>query len=239
MVDPKDREQLRETVGRVGYVKNLDINLVGKCGDVRVVAASIHKAQFNGQECFITTVMDITERTKLERELTYLPQTDVLTGIANRRHFMHQAKMELSRALRYGSAVSLLMLDIDHFKSINDTYGHQVGDIVIHELARLCKDVFRDVDIAGRIGGEEFAVLLPQSGAEGALRAAERLRQAVVDASVPREQGLPVRFTISIGVATLIEPVTDLETLLGFADQALYQAKHGGRNRVCAYACEQ
>ncbi len=177
---------------------------------------------------------DITERKKVEQQLELLARTDSLTGLANRRHFMEVAEQELSRTLRYGGELSALMLDIDHFKSVNDTYGHHTGDLVIRKLGDICRATLRDVDCVGRIGGEEFAVILPQTGATQAAEAAERLRMAVTTARVPLEKGLPLRFSVSIGVATLREPC-NLDTLLGSADSALYTAKNSGRNRVCIY----
>lgn len=177
---------------------------------------------------------DITERKKVEQKLELLARTDSLTGLANRRHFMEMAEQELSRTLRYGGELSALMLDIDHFKSVNDTYGHHTGDMVIQKLGDICRATLRDVDCVGRIGGEEFAVMLPQTGVAQAAEAAERLRVAVTAARVPLEKGLPLRFSVSIGVATLREPC-NLDTLLGSSDTALYTAKNSGRNRVCIY----
>lgn len=177
---------------------------------------------------------DVTERKKVEQKLELLARTDSLTGLANRRHFMEVAEQELSRTLRYGGELSALMLDIDHFKSVNDTYGHHTGDLVIQKLGDIFRATLRDIDCVGRIGGEEFAVILPQTGAPQAAEAAERLRLAVTTARVPLEKGLPLRFSVSIGVATLREPC-NLDTLLGSSDTALYTAKHNGRNRVCIY----
>jgi len=160
--------------------------------------------------------------------------SDYLTGLSNRRHFLEQAETELARVLRYGGELSILMLDIDHFKQINDTYGHKVGDMVLQKLAAVCHSTLRDVDIIGRIGGEEFAVVLPETDQGEALEAAERLRAALAAARVPLSSGLPLQFTASLGVATLKDSDTNIDTLLSQADQALYQAKNQGRNRVCA-----
>ena len=181
-------------------------------------------------------VQDITERKKIEQELERLAQTDVLTGLANRRHFMVLAEQELSRIIRYGGELSVLMLDIDHFKSINDTYGHQKGDLVIQLLGTVCRATLRDIDVIGRVGGEEFAIALPQTAGPQACEAAERLRLEIAAASVPLEQGMPLRFTVSIGVATLPSKQTNLDTLLGLADKAMYDAKNSGRNRISVFA---
>lgn len=178
---------------------------------------------------------DITDRKKVEQELERLAQTDSLTGLANRRHFMALAEQEISRTVRYGGELSVLMLDIDHFKNVNDTYGHPTGDLVLQKLGSLCRESFRDIDIVGRLGGEEFAVVLPQTGTLQAIDVAERLRQNIATCSLPLPHGQPLHFTVSIGVATLAEKNTNLDTLLGLSDKAMYEAKHGGRNRVCTY----
>jgi len=178
---------------------------------------------------------DITERKKAERALEKLAQIDELTGLANRRHFMLLAEQELSRMVRYGGVLSVLMMDIDHFKQVNDTYGHHTGDLVLRELGRLCRETLRDVDFVGRIGGEEFAVMLPQTNGTRALEVAERLRQVIERAEVPLDRGLPLHFTLSIGVTTMSDGNANIDSLLDQADKALYRAKRGGRNRVCVY----
>lgn len=171
---------------------------------------------------------------RVARLLELQAHTDVLTGLANRRRFFEVAEAEISRSRRYETPLSLLMLDIDHFKEVNDAHGHRAGDRVLQQLARTCLEVLRTVDVVGRVGGEEFAILLPETTLEGAVEVAERLREAVGRAEVAREEGVPLRITVSIGVAPL-SAGTNLDTLMSQADAALYEAKHGGRNRVCAY----
>lgn len=173
------------------------------------------------------------QRQTLLEKLEEQAHTDSLTDLPNRRHFMETATQELARAVRFGSPLSVLMLDVDHFKKVNDTYGHKVGDIVLQKLAETCRATLREIDFTARLGGEEFAVLLPGTGHPAAMEAAERLRRALAETAVPLEQGLPLRFTVSLGVATLKDPATNLDTLLNAADHALYEAKHQGRNRVC------
>ena len=151
----------------------------------------------------------------------------------NRRHFMERAEQELSRAHRYGSPLSMLMLDIDHFKLINDRYGHKVGDTVLKAVADLSHATLRDVDILGRLGGEEFAVLLPETDQPAALDAAERLRETIANARIPLAGGEPVSFSVSIGVSSMGSVEDNIDALLNRADKALYEAKDGGRNRVC------
>lgn len=182
---------------------------------------------------------NITERKMIELELVRMAHTDVLTGLHNRRHFIELSEMELSRAARHGSPLSVLMLDIDHFKRVNDTHGHQVGDTVLQLLATLCREQLRDLDVIGRLGGEEFAVTMPNANHAQAIQAAERLRQAIEAAHLPLPQGLSVRFTVSIGVTTLSNGLphglNKLDSLLAQADQALYEAKNKGRNQVRSF----
>jgi diguanylate cyclase (GGDEF)-like protein/PAS domain S-box-containing protein len=179
---------------------------------------------------------DITERKKVEQELERLSQVDMLTGLVNRRRFIQLAEHELSRKRRYGGDLAVFMMDLDHFKVVNDTYGHQTGDLVLQKVGEICRDVLRDVDCVGRLGGEEFAVLLPRTDVDHAMAVAERLRETVENASVAASHGETVRFTISIGVTTMRDDATDLDALLNQADHALHQAKHGGRNRVSLYS---
>lgn len=182
---------------------------------------------------------NVTERKMIELELARMAHTDVLTGLHNRRHFMALSEIELSRTTRHGGPLSVLMVDIDHFKRINDTHGHQVGDAVIQLLATVCREQLRDLDVIGRLGGEEFAVTMPNADREQALQVADRVRKALEAASVLNPPGAPVHFTVSIGVTTLPDGarsgVTQLKTLLDQADQALYEAKNKGRNQVCGF----
>jgi diguanylate cyclase (GGDEF)-like protein/PAS domain S-box-containing protein len=181
--------------------------------------------------CGIST--DITERELLKEALEQQAHQDYLTGLCNRRHFMEQGQAELERAQRYGHALSVLMLDIDHFKGINDSHGHKAGDIVLQRLGDVMREALRTVDVIGRIGGEEFAVLLPETDLQRAAEVAERLRENVAGAEVVLEAGMPLHFTVSIGVARLEEKDSNLDILLNQADKALYRAKESGRDRVC------
>jgi diguanylate cyclase (GGDEF)-like protein len=173
---------------------------------------------------------------KAHDELWMTARIDYLTGVSNRRHFMDRFAKELSLAQRHQREFSVLHLDIDHFKQINDTYGHNLGDEVLKAMAAACVRALRNSDIFGRLGGEEFGVILPETPLESAAMAAERLRQAVANLEIPTEKGA-VRLTISIGV-TQFRPEDDTtpETILQRADQALYEAKNTGRNRVIKVA---
>jgi len=184
--------------------------------------------------CGIST--DITERKKAQLEIERLSQVDVLTGLSNRRHFMVLAEREVARTTRYGGALATLMMDIDHFKVVNDTYGHGGGDVVLAEVARRCRSSLRDVDLLGRLGGEEFAVLLPETSLGWALEVADRLRRGVSATPVLLRDGRLVTVTLSIGVAAFGGAGSDLDGLLGRADKALYRAKESGRNRVVSAA---
>ncbi|HEY9211115.1 MAG TPA: diguanylate cyclase [Methylotenera sp.] len=157
---------------------------------------------------------------------------DFLTGLSNRRDFMELAEAALMRSERYSRPLSVFMLDIDHFKKINDTYGHQVGDEVLRHLSEIMQKALREVDIVGRIGGEEFAVLLPETTLDCATKVAERLREKISLHAISLTSGLPLHFSVSIGVAVLNSKGLNLDTLLNFADEALYEAKRE-RNKVC------
>ena len=181
--------------------------------------------------CGIST--DITERKLLQDKLEQQAHQDYLTRLFNRRHFMEQGQLELSRAQRYSNLLSVFMLDIDFFKNVNDTHGHKAGDIVLQKLGDILRETLRSIDIVGRIGGEEFAVLLPETNIQKATEVAERLREITAGTDVVLENGLPLHFTISIGVAALKGKDTNIDMLLSQADKALYQAKESGRNKVC------
>lgn len=165
-----------------------------------------------------------------EQELRRLAMTDALTGAFNRRAFMAEAAAEVDRAGRYGHPLTLQMLDIDHFKKINDTYGHAAGDEALKMFTATVQGLLRASDRLGRLGGEEFALLLPETDREGAMLLAERLRQALSEIEVSSE-GRSFSFTTSIGVAARRDDEGPEDTLKR-ADAALYEAKEGGRNRV-------
>ena len=182
---------------------------------------------------------EITELKKTQIELERLSQYDDLTGLYNRRHFMSLARQEFGRSRRYGNPLTILMLDVDHFKRINDTHGHPVGDQVLKALGRQIHDGLRSIDIAGRLGGEEFAVMLPETAIGQAIMIAERLRSQIAHAPVTLEDGQRVAYTLSIGIAVLTAEHNDLDRLLYHADQALYAAKERGRDRVVSYAADR
>ncbi|HED24626.1 MAG TPA: diguanylate cyclase [Firmicutes bacterium] len=179
----------------------------------------------------IVLLRDITDRKETEEELKTLATTDMLTGLWNRRYFMQVLEKELQRARRYGHDLSLIMLDVDHFKTINDSFGHQAGDCTLRQISCLFLNRLRAADTAARFGGEEIAIILPETKIDHACELAEVLKELIASAPVNYEnREIPV--TVSMGVTALNGDISGLEDLLSTADQALYRAKEEGRNRV-------
>ena len=179
---------------------------------------------------------EIERRADLELRLRHLAATDPLTGIANRRSLFDAVGSEMQRAQRYGDPFSIIMIDIDHFKKINDRFGHAAGDHILTEFAGLCVRTCRaDLDVAGRVGGEEFAIVMPGTGLEGASGFAERLRAAISEAAIAVEDE-PVQMTASFGVAAYEASDGTIADVFKRADDALYKAKAAGRNKVVAQA---
>jgi diguanylate cyclase (GGDEF)-like protein len=188
------------------------------------------------------TIVDATEtcmyQTQLNEALASMAEQsvrDALTGLYNRRKLDEQLKIELARAVRHGRPLALLMLDIDHFKRVNDGFGHLAGDSVIRHVAKLAASRLRQSDFIGRYGGEEFVAILPEATAEGAIVVAERIRSSV-ESSVATLDDLRISVTVSVGISELGTATGTTEGLLGAADEALYRSKSGGRNRVSVHA---
>ena len=160
---------------------------------------------------------------------------DGLTGLYNRRAFHERLDEELARCRRHGHAVSLLMLDIDGFKAVNDSHGHQAGDSVLFTVAAQIGEQLRTTDLLARYGGEEFTVILPETGVDGAVTIAERIRAAIASAATEFRIGVELAATVSIGAASHPADAESADELIGAADQALYAAKRAGRNRVARY----
>jgi len=175
---------------------------------------------------------EIAKRSALETELKQLAITDHGTGVLNRRGFLEAAQREIDRANRHNSPISLLELDLDHFKQINDNYGHAAGDRALSMVADICGEINRSIDIIGRMGGEEFMILYPGSGIQGALNAAERILQSVSNKHLELDDGRTLTVTVSIGVVERQNSET-MEAMMQRADQAMYAAKNRGRNLVC------
>jgi diguanylate cyclase (GGDEF)-like protein/PAS domain S-box-containing protein len=220
--------------GRVRVLHGLgELILFGATMQPRIIG-SIRDVTTPERAELLGVIQDITDRKELQWRLEQEAHTDALTGCANRRYFLELSGHELARARRHVTEVSVLMLDLDHFKAINDEYGHPVGDLVLQRLIQVCQATLRGEDLVGRLGGEEFAVLLPETGHSKALEVAERLCLAIADSAVALEGHPLLHFTASIGVATMAPDDFGISALLGRADRALYDAKNAGRNRVVA-----
>ena len=168
----------------------------------------------------------------LDEQLLAMATTDSLTGLANRLYFQTEARREFDRARRYGRPLSLIIVDLDHFKQVNDTYGHAAGDALLRQFAGILVVTMREGDVIGRLGGEEFGILLPETEMEGALSSANRLRE-VVDEHTFRYENISIHITISLGAAQYAPHHTNRLDFFESADKALYRAKSEGRNRVC------
>jgi diguanylate cyclase (GGDEF)-like protein len=179
----------------------------------------------------VGTKMDISTRKQTELAIQRLVCTDFLTGAATRREFFEVAEREFARAARYELPLSLLAMDLDHFKSINDRFGHAGGDVVLKSFVETVKSFLREFDTFGRTGGEEFCVLLPQTELAGASALARRILKGVRASAVPMPDQ-PLKYSVSIGVADLKPQTPSLEAFMYAADRALYSAKAEGRARV-------
>jgi len=189
------------------------------------------QAEIDALEVASGTIGGAIRSMRAEEELRRLVSTDSLTGMSSRRAFLERAGALFDQARRSDRDLSLLIMDLDHFKSINDRFGHPVGDEALVAFARICRQVFRDDDLIGRTGGEEFAVVLQGAGAEQAEKLAERLRQSL-DETVVSSQAGEITLSVSIGVAPLAADESTLNHWLKKADDALYAAKRNGRNRI-------
>jgi two-component system, cell cycle response regulator len=187
--------------------------------------------QFGPTAVFRYSLSDESQEALL-RQLYDASVTDALTGAHNRDHFDTQLRAEMSYARRHNTDVSLVIFDADHFKKVNDTYGHQVGDAVLVEIAKVVRATVRSEDVFARYGGEEFALVLRAIDIDGAGAVADRLRERIASLKIPTERG-PLRVTVSAGCASLSTTVEKTpEALISIADKRLYGAKHAGRNRV-------
>lgn len=212
--------------------KMVEIHALHRDGHEFPVELAIAAVMTEGKPEFSAFVRDITERKRAEAELREMATTDFLTGLANRRHFIARMTDELARLQRLDNLqAAVLMLDLDHFKHVNDTHGHATGDVMLKHVAQLMRDELRKIDTVGRVGGEEFAIILPGADPDEARIFAERLRQKVARSPLALDdQVLPV--TVSIGIAVMKASDALADSALIRADAALYRAKNNGRNRV-------
>jgi diguanylate cyclase (GGDEF)-like protein/PAS domain S-box-containing protein len=227
---------LHEEVIRGNVVHPFETVLRRKDGREVWAQISSNLLQFEGDRYRVVSVLDVTERKRLEQSLQALATTDSLTGVANRRQFLELARHEVLRGRRKENLPAVIMIDLDNFKKINDTYGHATGDRALMEFSLCAVHTLRACDIFGRLGGEEFAAILPDTDEASAATIAGRLRHAIASLSVPAPGG-DIDFTASFGVARVADGETTVEAALHRADLALYRAKQLGRNRVeCAEA---
>lgn len=212
--------------------KGREIQALRRDGSRFPVEVSVGSTLVGSEPVHVGILRDITERKEAEWQLQRLATVDGLTGVFNRRAFMEQGEQMLALARRYDWPLAVLMLDADYFKKVNDSYGHHVGDQLLRLLAERVGAALRSTDILGRLGGEEFGLVLPETGAQGAAELGQRLLRVVREASLPLEDGGVLRFTVSIGGATLEAGDGCLDDLFRRADACLYQAKDGGRDRL-------
>lgn len=205
-----------------------------KSGEEFVASASIFDLSRGDQKFYGAVVRDISKNRKTEEELLRLAATDPLTGAFNRREFTAIAAREALRANRYHHPLSILMFDLDHFKRLNDTYGHGAGDKALQRFTMICTNALRNVDVFGRWGGEEFVALLPETDIQGATVIGERLRRLTAD-NLLTYNDHKINFTVSIGIAEFKDGETTIDGVLGRADSAVYDAKKAGRDRISVF----
>ena len=234
-VDASMRNELLQRLSESPTVENFQIQINKPKSDEKIwLEVSARIMDYDNEVALYSAFKDITEQKKQTHDLFAQAVLDPLTGCYNRRQFQELALKEMQSSDRYNMQFCLVMMDIDHFKNVNDTHGHAFGDEVLKRLAKTCKTTLRESDIFARFGGEEFICLLPQTDVKGGMQLAERLRSNVEKATLKLPSGEPFNFTISIGV-TGSQTAATLEDLIKCADTALYNAKESGRNQVKAY----
>lgn len=231
--EPDARQQLMAALEKYGQVDGMEALIGTK--NPRWSSLSARLIEVDGRLAHLLWGFDISTHKQLESQLRELATRDSLTGLLNRRAFMERGTALLDHCRRHAKPCAVLMIDIDHFKRINDRYGHQTGDDSLRACATAIAGALREADILGRLGGEEFAALLPHSSTESAHLVAERIRDAISELQILSIASEPLRITVSIGMAEMAHRDAGIETILAWADQALYRAKATGRNKVLAY----
>jgi diguanylate cyclase (GGDEF)-like protein/PAS domain S-box-containing protein len=230
-INPQEREDLRQLLETISDIRDVEVKM--KTAENREFTAEVAAIamEYGGTPAVLVAMNDISQRKEMEAELFRQASTDSLTGISNRRYFMAQAEQELRRSRRFARDMAVMMIDIDHFKQINDKHGHAVGDAILQGVVKRALESLRQSDSLGRLGGEEFAVILPETSLTAATEVAERLRQHMAERPLVAErEAIPC--TVSVGVAQLQAQDGSIDALLNRADEALYRAKHNGRNKV-------
>ena len=230
-VNPQDHDNLRSLLESVHDMREIEVRMKTAHGREFTAEMAAIVMDYGGEPAVLVSLNDISQRKQLEAELFHQASIDSLTGISNRRYFMVQAESEMRRARRFGRDLSVMMIDLDHFKPINDRLGHATGDAVLAGVVKVALESLRQSDVMGRLGGEEFAVILPETGIAAAVDVANRLRQHIAEGPVIALK-TAVTCTASVGVAHMKEEDGSIDDLLHRADEALYRAKESGRNRV-------
>jgi diguanylate cyclase (GGDEF)-like protein/PAS domain S-box-containing protein len=232
----KEYEALRQATINGMAFSNLDTLRLKKDGTQFPVSLSV--APLRGQQSQVIgrmhIIADITDRKKLQEELRQQATTDELTKVSNRRHFIELAQSEIKRAIRLKRPPAIALIDIDHFKQVNDTFGHATGDQALVAFTKICQKHIREIDVFARFGGDEFVLLMPETNQEQAYDVLERVRLALT-AQPMHLDGKPVALTISSGIASLTNDQESFDMILSQADQALYRAKEAGRNNVVRF----
>ena len=230
--DADNRQLLSERLEAAGEVQDFEILVKTPSGDTPFwLLASANIIDYNLDVALYSAFQDITMRKNRENMLKNQATRDPLTSLYNRRYFEEEVFKRILDAKSLGEPYSVLMLDVDHFKRVNDTFGHKTGDKVLIELAATAERALRECDIVARYGGEEFVIFLGNTNSDEGLKVAERLRETIGEVVVYADDGQEVRFTISVGLSSS-DISENIDMLIKTADEALYRAKNGGRNRV-------
>ncbi len=233
-LDDHQRQRVLERLRGNGAVVNMEVQFKKADGSPFWTLFTVNQAVIQGAPVNLAWIYDYTERRNMEEALRDMASRDPLTGIYNRRSFMELARQQLARAHRFHEPLAVFVLDVDHFKKINDTYGHATGDDALRMVAGGCQAILREYDVLGRLGGEEFVVVLPGATADETRVVAERVRRNLARMAIPAP-GTSFHLTTSIGIAGLEGASDSLEKAIHRADLALYRAKREGRNRVVVY----